>query len=106
MPLEILTCECGGAEELSRRCVEKGGYKNFLSVPLYRGKKAADLWFSTLPTEVQGFLETRALMSAIENKSGYIVIVGWNSKGLVWADIGEGGPTDMADGEIIAGAFA
>lgn len=106
MPLEILTCDCGGAEELARNCIKDGGYKKFLSVPLYKGPKQADIWFSQLSSVVQGFLETQALMSAIEHKSGYVIIVGWNNKGLVWADIGDGGPADVADGQTIAEAFA
>lgn len=105
--LDVLACECGGVDEITARCLKQAGVKDYLKIPIQKGRKAADLWFSQLPSQIQQNLETWALMAMIEYESSYIAIVAWNEKGLVWADIASGdSAADWIDGVTIAKTFA
>lgn len=101
-----VTCSCGGAVPMVRKVFKKAGIENWLDIPVYEGKRGLREFCESL-TEVQkSMYGYEVLMTHLENKGSYAIVVGISNDEFRWADIKGGGIKDKLDAEIIAQDFA
>lgn len=104
--LAIFACQCATSELKARRVLRDAGIKNYLGVRCYLGKKSIGIGLENMPDAVKGTTDYRALKDLIETKSGYSVIVGWDTEKMRWSDIYDGKIESVVPGEQIAEYFA
>lgn len=102
----LLTCDCGGAEEMVRRPLKKAGVEDWLGVPLRKGATSVKLFLDQLPEEVQETVMVGALRELLESKSNYAVVFGWDETGVTWTNVSDGTITSPLDAEAIVERFA
>lgn len=103
--LVLLTCQCGGAEPMVRSVLQTAGVKDWLKVPVKKGKKAATDWLDMCPDKIKSTLEWGALRNFIVNNGKYAVIVGYNDLMFKWSDVAAGSIKAKLDAEVIAKKF-
>lgn len=105
MSLAIVSCSCGGAENLARRVLQKGGCKYWLEVPIFKGKEKLKDFFAFIPPTIPE-KDREILKIGVKDKSSYVLIVGYDENHMIWADLKSGGIKSQLDGEVITSEFA
>lgn len=103
--IQLLTCDCGGAEPLARSVLKSAGIENWLKVPIVRGRTNALNWLENLPEELKALPEYGALMLSLKGRGKFSIVLGYTSDEMKWADVGSGRLNEKLDGEIIASHF-
>lgn len=84
--ITCVACTCGSVDKLVRRKLEFFGYKNFLTVPISRGKDKAKSVLNTLPQH-DG---VEMLRGYIAKCSKFAVVIGYDDNDCRWVDIANG----------------
>lgn len=93
-----LSCRCAAAPNLFRQFLFANHVKNYLSVPLFKGKDARE-W-----AEEHNLQD---VASYISNHSSYVLIVGWDDETPSdWVDINNANSERQLKGEMILEQFA
>ena len=103
--IQLLTCDCGGAEPIARSVLKSAGVENWLKIPIARGRQNALKWLESLPQELQRTPEHGALMLSLKGRGKFSVVVGYSGDEFKWADVGSGRLNEKLDGEVIAKHF-
>lgn len=91
-PIEILTCNCGGVENLARKFL-RPLVPNYMQIPLYQGQKARE--------RAQQLDPDGALPQFLTKRGRYVVIVATDTKPPLWENIGSGDNTSKIRAEIL-----
>lgn len=98
----VLTCECGGVENMARAILRDAGVRDWLNVPIYKGKSKAREILSN--PEISGIFAVQALLKYINETSAYAVVLGIDKikNVAIWADAKRGKIQSRLDAQIIA----
>lgn len=98
-------CDCGGAEGLIRRALERGGVQDWLSYPICVGKDASlnALRQNGYP---QDDIEIRSLIRFISGASKFAVVLGIKDGKIRWANLSDSSPAAKLDAEVIIDKLA
>lgn len=83
MSIACCTCQCGSSEKLIRRFLESAKYKNWLNIPIVKGKARSKSLVASLPQ----CPEKQELELMLDKASKWAVIIGWTDRECRWADI-------------------
>lgn len=103
--IQLLTCDCGGAEPLARSVLKTAGVKDWLKTPIARGRQKATEWLDSLPETLKQTPEYQALQLSLKGRGKFSVVVGFSTTEFKWADVGSGRINEKLDGEVIAKHF-
>lgn len=84
--IACVACTCGSVDKLIRGKLEFFGYRDFLTIPITRGKDKAKSVLSTLP-QSDGMAMLR---SHLDGCSKFAVIIGYDGNDCRWVDIANG----------------
>ena len=102
----VVTCTCGGAENLARTALKNGGHPNWLNLSIAQGKKQSEYVLDTLKSKFENVASYQALKDFIQKRSRYVVIIGHDDKTFAWTDIANGTLKDRLDAELLVEKFA
>lgn len=99
MAIMCVACTCGSVDRLIRTRLERAGYRDFLTIPIARGKDKAKSALSTIPQ----LPEMEMLLNRLKNASKFAIIVGYDDTEMRWVDmaIGKGFMNDIELEHII-----
>lgn len=98
----VITCNCGSTEQLARRFLERNGYRDWFSIPIYKGKDQSRKMIWTIPQ----YPEVKMLDNYLEKASKWVVILGWNENGCRWSDIAHNANKSEIEASLIVETFA
>lgn len=104
--IAVLVCRCSGAEVKARRFLQDQGIDNWLGVPIHTGRVAAYDFLKTLSGLDGGPDQLGTLLSFISRAGRYVVVLGYDDRGLMWSNIGNSDAKAYIDGERILERFA
>ena len=95
-------CTCGSTESLIRGFLEKVGYKDWLAIPIVKGKEKSRAMVQGLPwcDEIQ------MLDDYIAKQSKWAVIIGVDDGLCRWSDIAHADPKSSIEAEFLVQRFA
>lgn len=103
MPLVCVACQCGSSDSLIRTRLERYGYRDFLAIPITKGKEKSLSKLNTLPR----CDEVEMLKNHIKNASKFAVVVGYKDSACKWTDLANGKAIkNNVDLELIIRYFA
>lgn len=95
--LMVLTCLCGGVENLSRRVLQRAGHPDYMKVPIHKGREKSLAALNTIPQ----FQELEPLRNFLKEHTRYAVVLGFNDKGCRWANAASPNAKEVVDTELI-----
>lgn len=102
----LLACECSSAEPLARGVAQEAGIRDWLTLPLHKGKEHALTVLSHFPEPFKRLLAFRALEDHISRGGTFVVVVGYDDEYFYWSDIHSNAPSDRMDAITILKRFA
>lgn len=84
--IACVACTCGSVDKLIRRKLEFFGYRDFLTIPITRGKDKAKSVLNTLPQH-DGI---DMLREHLAKCSRFAVVIGYDDGDCRWVDIANG----------------
>lgn len=99
-------CDCGGAEGLIRRALERGGVQDWLKHPIYVGKEASLSYIDQALSEIADDIEVRSLRRFISEASKFAVVLGVKNGKIRWANLSDSSPAAKLDAEVIIDKLA
>lgn len=84
--IACVACTCGSVDKLIRGKLEFFGYRDFLTIPIARGKEKAKSALNTLPQHPAMDM----LRSHLSSASRFAVIIGYDGNDCRWVDIANG----------------
>lgn len=102
MPIRVCTCNCGSVDSLVRNFLHSVGYKDWLSIPIEKGKDKSISMLNCLPP----FPEKDMLRSFLDDASKWAVIVGYSENGMKWSDIAHNATSSRIEAEFLVKNFA
>lgn len=101
--IACVACQCGSSDSLIRTRLERYGYKDFLRVPIVKGKEKSLSKLNTLPQ----CDEIQMLRNHIGSASKFAVVVGYDGQRCRWVDLANGKAlVNNVDLELIISHFA
>lgn len=104
--IAVVTCTCGGAENLARTALKNGGHPDWLNLTISKGKSQTKYVLDALKSRYQNASSYQALAEYVEKRGRYVVIIGYKDKTFAWTDIANGTLKDRLDAEILVKEFA
>ena len=104
--IAIVTCTCGGAENMARTVLKNGGHPNWLNEPVAQGKSQTKYVLDALRSRYKDDPAFQALEQFTSKAGKYIVVIGYDKNVFKWTDVARGKLKDRIDGEIIVKEFA
>lgn len=84
--IACVACQCGSSDNLVRTRLERYHYRDFLTVPIIKGKEKSLSKLNTLPQ----CDEIQMLRNHIQNASKWAVVIGYDESGCKWTDLANG----------------
>lgn len=84
--IACVACTCGSVDKLIRSKLEFYGYKDFLTVPIVRGKDKSKSAINVLPQHAGLDL----LRSHLDKCSKFAVVIGFDDEDCRWVDLANG----------------
>ena len=86
MALLCIACTCGSADKLVRSRLEHYGYRDFLTIPIIRGKEKSKSALNSIPQ----YPEVDMAKHYLDGCSKYALVVGYDDVGCRWVDLANG----------------
>lgn len=86
MGIMCLACTCGFSDKLLRGKLEEKGYRDFLTVPIHKGKDKSKSALNTIP-QTDGVQMVR---NHLDGCSKYAIVVGYDNEHCRWVDMANG----------------
>lgn len=86
MALLCVACTCGFSDRLIRTRLEHYGYRDFLTVPIIKGKEKSKSALNSIP-QTEGVAMAR---NHLDNCSKYAIVLGYNNESCRWVDLANG----------------
>lgn len=100
--LAVIACNCGSSDSIAHSFLQKIGYKDWLTIPVEKGKDRSLSALNYLPPAQ----EKEELRNFLKNASKWVVIIGYDDATVRWADIAHNLPKSKIDAEFIVNEFA
>lgn len=101
--ITCVACTCGSVDKLIRSKLEFFQYRDFLTVPIPRGKEKAKSVINTLPQHVA----LDMLRNHLDSCSKFAVVIGYDDDDCRWVDLANGKATqNNIELEMIVERFA
>ena len=101
--IACVACQCGSSDNLIRTRLERYHYRDFLTVPIIKGKEKSLSKLNTLPQ----CDEIQMLKSHIQNASKWAAVIGYDGEKCRWTDLANGKAIkNNVDLELIIRHFA
>lgn len=98
-----IACTCGSIDKLIRTRLEFCGYKDFLTIPIIRGKDKSNRVLNSLP-QLPGVEMAR---EHLKKCSKYALVIGYDNTDCRWVDLAGGkAMVNNVELELIIGRFA
>lgn len=104
--IAVITCACGGAEEMARSILKQGENSDWLKMPIAKGKDQSKYVMDSLRSRYGNNDKFKALDSYYPNRSSYIIFIGYDGKEFKWADAARGTIKERLDAEILVRDFS
>ena len=102
MAIAICSCQCGSSDELIRGFLRSVKYKDWLNIPIEKGKERSRAMLNYLPP----CPEKEMLANFLKDASKWAVVVGYDQDSMKWSDIAHNGPKSRIEAEFVIKAFA
>lgn len=100
--IAVCGCECGSTDSLLRGFLRANGYKDWLMVPVIKGKEKSLRMLRGIPQ----YPEVEMLQNYVKNASKWAVVIGYNDSTCRWADLTHGKEKSRVDASLIIETFA
>lgn len=84
--IACVACTCGSVDKLIRSKLEFFGHRDFLTIPIVRGKDKSKSVINTLPQHVA----LDMLRSHLDSCSKFAVVIGYDDDDCRWVDLANG----------------
>lgn len=84
--ITCVACTCGSVDKLIRGKLEFYGYRDFLTVPITRGKEKAKSAINSIPQ----YPAIDMLRSHLDKCSKFAVVIGYDQDDCRWVDLSNG----------------
>ena len=102
MAIAVVTCNCGSADNLVRNFLSSENYKDWLTIPIYKGKEKTNSLLNSLPQ----YPEIDMLRNYLKNLGKYAVIIGYDERGCRWSDIAHNATKSKIEASLLLQTFA
>ena len=99
--IAVIACMCGSSESVARNFLKSVGYKDWLNIPIEKGKERSLAVLNYLPPVP----EKEMLQNLLKNASKWVVIIGYNKDSMKWSDISHDGPKSRIEAEFVVRKF-
>ena len=99
--IAVIACMCGSSESVARNFLKSVGYKDWLNIPIEKGKERSLAALNYLPPAP----EKEMLQNLLKNASKWVVIIGYNEDSMKWSDISHDGPKSRIEAEFVVRKF-
>ena len=101
--IACVACTCGSVDKLIRSRLEHYGYRDFLTVPIARGKDKSNRVLNGLPQ----YDAIEMVRNHIANASKFAIVIGYDDSDCRWVDLANGkGVQNNVDLEFLIKRFA
>ena len=100
--IAAVTCQCGSVDSLVRNFLHSAGYKDWLSIPIKRGRDQSLSVANILPPSV----EKDILIDFLKSAGKWAIIIGYDNEKCKWSDIAYNGPKSRIEAEFVVRAFS
>lgn len=84
--IKVVACQCGSSDSLVRTRLERYHYKDFLNIPIVKGKEKSLAELNTIPQ----FEEIQLLRNHLKGASKWAVVIGYDNRMCRWVDLAYG----------------
>lgn len=98
----VIACYCGSSDSLVRNFLKSIGYKEWLEIPIIKGKEKSTAFMNQLPPTS----EKEMLSSFLKNASKWAIIIGYTEDQMRWSDIAHNGPKSRIEAEFVVKSFS
>lgn len=98
----VVSCQCGSSDSLARNFLKSAGFKDWMGVPIYRGKEKSLSFLNNLPPAP----EKEMLANFLKEASKWVVIIGFDDTSVKWSDISHNAPKSTIEAEFIVRNFS
>lgn len=98
----VVTCQCGSVDSLVRNFLHSVGYKDWLSIPIKRGRDQSLSVMNLLPPST----EKEILQTFLKEAGKWAVIIGTDGETCRWSDIAHNGAKSRIEAEFVVKAYA
>lgn len=102
MPIKVCSCQCGSTDSLIRGFLQSTGYKDWLTIPIAKGREASLAVLNGVPRSA----ESEALREYLRRASKWAVIVGWGGGVCRWSDIAHSATKSRIEASLVIETFA
>ena len=100
--ISIIACQCGSSDSLVRSFLKSINYKDWLDIPIKKGREKSLASFSQFPPTP----EKEMLKNFLKDASKWAVIVGYSGTEMKWSDIAHNGAKSRIEAEFIVKKFS
>lgn len=84
--IKVVACQCGSSDSLVRTRLERYQYKDFLNIPIVKGREKSLAVLNTIPQ----FEEIQLLRNHLKDASKWAVVIGYDDRMCRWVDLAYG----------------
>ena len=97
-----VACLCGSSDSRARSFLRSVGYKDWISIPVHKGKEKSLAFLNQLPPST----EKEMLASFLKNASKWVIIIGYNDTECKWSDIAHNPTKSKIEAEFLVKKFS
>lgn len=84
--IKVVACQCGSSDSLVRTRLERYHYRDFLTIPIVKGKEKSLSVLNTIPQHEA----IDMLREHLRNASRWAVVIGYDGEDCRWVDLANG----------------
>lgn len=84
--IKVVACQCGSSDSLVRQRLERYHYRDFLTIPIVKGREKSLAVLNTIPQ----FEEIQLLRNHLQVASKWAVVIGYDDDRCRWVDLAYG----------------
>ena len=100
--IAVCTCLCGSVESLARDFLKSVGYKDWLNIPIHRGKEKSLSLLNQFPPSS----EKDMLRNFLDGATKWVVIIGYDDQNMKWSDIVHNSQKSRIEAEFVVKNFS
>lgn len=102
MSIAVVACMCGSSESKARNFLKGVGYKDWMGIPIHRGKDKSKSVLNQMPPVP----EKEMLQNFLKDASKWVVIIGYDERSMKWSDIAHNAPKSRIEAEFVVKSFS
>lgn len=101
----LLTCECGGVENLARKPLRRAGLSNWADIQIWKGSEAKSI-AKDLAERNPDVAMAQSLNAHLAQNSRFAVIVGTKNGRMAWSDVARNDSASLIEAQVLVESFA